>query len=237
MVQLNEYQQAKPFPHVVIEDFYDKEVLSEAVKDFPDLREVGFYSVSPFEDKYISNLRQGIPDKLMEILENLTSPVFISWIENLTGIKGLLSDKTFEGGGLHETYNGGFLKMHSDFPYKGIWHRRINLLLYLNKDWKYGGDVELWNEEMTNMEVKVSPQFNTCVIFSTNPTSWHGQPDKIKCPKDVSRKSIALYYYSLERPQEEIEDKRNSLWAARMKNGKIDLRDKTAFGKTPFVKT
>ena len=83
--------------------------------------------------------------------------------------------------------------------------RRLNILIYLNKNWNdnYGGNLQLWNKEMTKCEKKISPEFNKMVIFSTTDFSYHGNPDKINCPKDNSRKSIAMYYYSNGRPSSE----------------------------------
>ena len=43
---------------------------------------------------------------------------------------------------------------------------------------------------------KISPIFNRCVIFNTNEDSFHGHPEPMKCPQNIFRKSIALYYYT-----------------------------------------
>ena len=112
------------------------------------------------------------------------------------------------GGGLHEIKRGGVLKIHTDFnkhPYKNI-DRRINVLIYLNKQWKknYGGNLELWNKSMKKCEKKIAPNFNTMVIFSTNDFTNHGHPNPLKCPETISRKSIATYYFSKGRPLKEI---------------------------------
>ena len=52
------------------------------------------------------------------------------------------------------------LKIHSDFylhQYLKI-DRRLNLLLYLNDDWKdeYGGHLELWDKTMTICDKKIN---------------------------------------------------------------------------------
>ena len=111
-------------------------------------------------------------------------------------------------GGLHEIKQGGVLKIHTDFnkhPTNNL-DRRVNLLLYLNKNWKdsYGGHLELWDKNMKECFNKVKPEFNTMVIFNTNDFSNHGHPDPLKCPYNLSRKSIATYYFSNGRPQNEI---------------------------------
>ena len=131
----------------------------------------------------------------------------IALIFGVTGEK-LIIDPELNGGGLHEIKKGGVLKVHTDFnkhPSLDI-DRRLNVLIYLNKNWRkeYGGDLELWDSEMRNCKKKISPNFNKMVIFSTNDYSYHGHPDPVDCPLDLSRKSLALYYFSKGRPSTEL---------------------------------
>jgi len=112
-------------------------------------------------------------------------------------------DETLEGGGLHQSERGGFLNVHADFtvhPHRRDWRRRLNLLLYLNTEWdeSYGGYLELWDTEMHACRKKIGPILNRCVIFSTDPTSFHGHPDPMTCPPGTTRKSLALYYFTQE---------------------------------------
>jgi hypothetical protein len=48
---------------------------------------------------------------------------------------------------------------------------------------------------MEKMILEVPPLFNRCVIFHTAPESYHGHPTPLTCPNDMSRKSLALYYF------------------------------------------
>ncbi|MCP4473325.1 MAG: hypothetical protein GY821_01880 [Gammaproteobacteria bacterium] len=89
--------------------------------------------------------------------------------------------------------------------------RRLNVLLYLNKDWQedYGGHFEMWcgktsdngDHYLTECVDRILPLFNRFVVFSTSETSYHGHPDPLLCPEDRSRKSLALYYYTVDRPE------------------------------------
>jgi hypothetical protein len=114
---------------------------------------------------------------------------------------------------------GGHLKVHADFNRhpKTELERRLNVLIYLNRDWKdeYGGAFELWNEDMTRCETKVMPYFNRCVVFSTTSRSFHGHPEPLECPEDRTRKSLALYYYTKDRPAAEKRWEHNTLFKAR----------------------
>jgi hypothetical protein len=43
---------------------------------------------------------------------------------------------------------------------------------------------------------KTTVKFNRAIIFKTNDISFHGLPEKIQCPPQVFRKSLAYYYVS-----------------------------------------
>ena len=90
--------------------------------------------------------------------------------------------------------------MHLDYekhPFSNK-QRRLNVILYLNENWKeeWNGESQLWNKDMSQCIVKSQVKFNTCLIFKTNEISWHGLPEKIQCPEDEFRKSLAYYYIS-----------------------------------------
>ena len=140
---------------------------------------------------------------LQRILEELNSPRFVRFIGELLGMDNLIADPSLEGGGLHQSTTGGFLNVHSDYtvhPHNRKWERRANILLYLNDDWKpeYGGDLELWSADMKECVEKVSPVANRVLIFTTGATSYHGHPEPMRCPEGVARRSLALYYFSVE---------------------------------------
>src|SRR5262249_47407606 len=137
----------------------------------------------------------------------------------LTGISGLVADGELEGGGLHQITRGGYLKVHADFNYHpGTgFHRRLNLLLYLNRGWDEGwdGNLELWDRGMARCVKSVTPVLNRCVIFSTTDSANHGHPRPLSCPGETTRKSIALYYYTLTRPAEELSGSHSTLYKRR----------------------
>jgi len=124
-------------------------------------------------------------------------------LSELTGIEGLIADEGMEGGGLHQSLRGGYLNVHADFtvhPLHPTWRRRVNLLLYLNERWppEYGGALELWSKDMRRCVSKIEPLGNRAVIFNTESDSFHGHPDPLQCPAGESRKSLALYYFTVE---------------------------------------
>lgn len=140
---------------------------------------------------------------LRSIVEELSSPRFVRFLSTLTGIPGLFLDRSLEGSGLHQSRRGGFLNIHTDFaihPHHANWRRRVNVLVYFNEGWKdtYGGHLEFWNRGVTRCVQRIAPIFNRCVIFTTHEHSFHGHPRPLACPAAMTRKSLALYYYTEE---------------------------------------
>lgn len=216
------YQNAKPFPHIVIQNAIDENVLNAVHDEFPNIRETkSVVYANPLEIKNITSGRDMFGKTTNVLVDYLNSPTFLAILQKITGIeRPLVADPKLMGGGLHESPKGGLLKVHTDFQfhYETGNDRRINLLLYLNKDWKeeYGGHIGLYSRDMKECMTKVLPTFNTMVIFNTDEYSYHGLPDPINCPDDMKRKSLALYYYTAGRPDHEKNPiPHNSVWHSR----------------------
>jgi Rps23 Pro-64 3,4-dihydroxylase Tpa1-like proline 4-hydroxylase len=196
-----EYASAEPYPHLVIDDLFDPRILDIIVAEFPNPKDNNWDRHDFTEEiKLQSKHDRNIPQFTRQFLYALNSASFLEFLEELTGIQKLISDPRFEGGGLHQIQSGGKLGIHADFNKHSDYglDRRLNLLIYLNKNWKdeYGGHFELWNRRMDTMVKKVAPLFNRTVVFTTSRYSYHGHPDPLTCPRDMTRKSLALYYYT-----------------------------------------
>ena len=197
-----DYCFAEPFPHIALDRFLPDVVARSALDHFP--REA-LRSDTVFDHGYAGlHKRQILPDNCdataRQLFHFFNSRPMLEFLEGLTTIQGLISDPYFIGGGFHETGRGGKLGIHADFRINEQLHlhRRINVIVYLNEDWKpeYGGELELWDREMKGKRVSVAPLFNRCVIFNTDADSYHGHPDPLQTPDGVLRRSIALYYYT-----------------------------------------
>lgn len=199
-----EYVGARPFPHIVLDEFLPEPVLDAVLREFPSQEgEAWMRFQSDNERKLASREDTPMGDSTLHLLRELNSAPFIEFLERLTGITGLVPDPHFEGGGLHQITPGGHLNVHVDFnrhPRTGL-ERRLNVLIYLNRDWRpeYGGALELWDQGMERCERSILPVFNRLVAFSTTEDSYHGHPEPLNCPEGWTRKSLALYYYSLPR--------------------------------------
>lgn len=198
------YRTSEPFPHVHLIDFLDPDVAARAADEFPDTVTDAWVQYRHYnENKAGMTKRELFPPFMGQLVDELNSPRFVEWLSKLTGIDGLLSDPSLEGGGMHQTGAGGFLNIHADFTmhhHQKQWRRRVNVIVYLNREWNeaWGGSIELWNKAMSRCVVRVPPLLNHAVIFNTDETSYHGFPDRLACPAGVTRRSLALYYYAVE---------------------------------------
>jgi hypothetical protein len=194
------YCSADPFPHVMIDDFLPEELLDGVVADLAALPHAESNFDRPQERLKSSYPPNELPERTRNLFWFMNSRPFLAFLETMTGIRGLIGDPYYLGGGIHEVRTGGHLDIHADFNYmqKLNLERRLNLLLYLNRGWQpeYGGQFEMWDVEMKHRVKAFDPVFNRCVVFSTTSNSYHGNPNTVQHPQNKSRFSMALYYYT-----------------------------------------
>lgn len=207
-----QFASAAPFRHVIIDDFLSPAFADAVLRQFPDFENGNYIGENgrPGGKSTVDRIR-GLGDAYRDLDEVIQTREFLDFVGTVTGIEGLLYDPFYLGGGTHENRHGQGLKAHIDFNYHPSerWHRRLNLIIYLNHEWDdaWGGMFDLYRDPYADPSpaVRVAPLFNRCVIFETNEHSWHGF-DAICLPEEkrnLSRKSIALYFYSADRPSAE----------------------------------
>ena len=209
-----EFRGARPFPHVAIENFLNEDVCEALLRDFPAFDEK--YAVDEHGTvgrKAVVERVSAISAQYRAVYDYISSASFLHAMSALTGIADLIPDPTLFGGGTHENRDGQGLNVHVDFNIdeRRMLHRRINVLIYLNKEWdpSWGGSIELHSDPYNPRANRVQgfvPLFNRAVIFETGEFSWHGFP-RIVLPPDkrhLSRKSFSIYLYTKDRPAEEI---------------------------------
>jgi hypothetical protein len=74
----------------------------------------------------------------------------------------------------------------------------VNVLVYLNPGWQddWGGQLELWRADMSELGASIQPLFNTMVVWETHAGTPHGLPSPIGGPPGTSRLALASYYYT-----------------------------------------
>lgn len=212
------YVTADPYPHIVIDDFLGMDVVEQILAKIPrpdanvNWRQITTKNAG---GEKVQFKKQGLPSEfempaiVRQLVWELNSGMFIRILEHLTCVKNLLPDPLLRGGGIHQVLPGGVLGVHADFTHHRNYNiqRRVNVLVYLNKDWRdeYEGHLELWDRNMSRCVKRIRPTAARCVIFNTDADSFHGHPRELQCPEGVTRKSIALYYYSVGRAEDDRE--------------------------------
>jgi len=220
-----QYATNSPFPHVVIDNFLPHEVAERLLSVFPP-PEAPLWLDWTERDTVHQPRKQGLGNAerlegadpfIHHVLSSLNSYQMIRFLEELTSIGSLSPDPHLWGSGLHQILPGGTLAVHADFNFHAQLKlfRRIDLIVYLNKNWKreYGGELEMWDADMTACVKKIEPLFNRAAIFDTT-RAYHGHPSALKCPANTTRKSVALYYYTRDSAQAG-EETHDTLWQTR----------------------
>ncbi|WP_417585030.1 2OG-Fe(II) oxygenase [Nitrincola sp.] len=199
---------AEPYPYFCIDNFLNENFAEEVYQSFPryeDSLKVGreFTAVNEKKKVQVTNYEL-FPEPIKKLSDLLASEELLQHLSYIFDIKDLIADPNLAGGGIHQTDRGGHLDVHIDFNYikdKDL-HRRLNLLLYFNKDWKeeYGGYLDLWDKDVKHRHGYFEPKFNRLCGFVTSSISYHGVTP-IKCPEGIVRQSFATYYYTKEAPE------------------------------------
>lgn len=211
-----EYHYQQPFPHIVLDNFIDPTIAQHIAAELLTLANTKseWWRFNGADEHKDQVLKLGLSDsaKMTPLLgmasAYFNSEIFINYLESLSGIRNLLPDPAYIGGGYHQTGRGGKLGIHHDFNVHTVEdqrvYRRINLLIYMNPDWnnEWGGQLELWQQDLTACARTIEPVFNRAVIFTIDDAP-HGHPMPLECPEDETRRSLAYYYYTAAEPETE----------------------------------
>jgi hypothetical protein len=237
-----DYVNADPYEHIVLDGILPPELIERVVADFPtgERASDGVFNIGYGGE----HKRQITPEDCARFSRELflffNSRPMLQFLEGLTGIPALLPDPYYNGGGFHEITAGGRLGVHADFRINEQLHvqRRLNLLIYLNRDWDdaWNGQLELWSRDMSHCVKKVSPLLNRCVVFNTDADTWHGHPDPLLAPEGVKRRSIALYYYTASKSVYDETPNRSTMYVARPGDSARDRAEARHFRTEEYLK-
>ncbi len=226
------FLKAKPFNYVIIDSFWSKKnanLIHKEINKFT-LNNTNAHYDNAIEKKLVCNHYDKFDLNLYNAFCFLNSSYFLQIIKNITGIKEVVPDVGLHGGGLHIHPSGGKLNVHKDYSIhpKLKMERRLNLIIYMTKNWKskWGGELQLWSHDKKKnqplkLEQNILNKFNRAILFDTTQNSWHGLPNKIKMPKGIMRNSIAIYY--LTKPRKKSEQRSKALFSP-TENQKNDKR-------------
>jgi Rps23 Pro-64 3,4-dihydroxylase Tpa1-like proline 4-hydroxylase len=214
-----------PFENIVIDNFLEQSYAEKLYQLFPSDFENWYHYENPIEVKYAFDHIDELPLELKKYFYYLSSDQISKKITEITNIPDLEYDEYLHGAGLHSHPRYGRLNIHLDYekhPYSGK-ERRINIIYFLSKEWQesWNGNNELWDQEAMKCVKKTQVKFNRAIIFKTNDISWHGLPEKIMCPENIFRKSLAYYYVSpLNTAKEEQQYRRKAKFVKRPEDPK-----------------
>ena len=190
-----------PFPYIIIPEFINTEYYNKIKELFPSKPDEKWWKYeNPLEVKYALDNLELMDPTISNIFYSLSHSDVVDKFKKIFNIPELEYDPYCHGAGLHMHPRYGRLNMHLDYEIHPISNkqRRLNIILYLNDDWKpeWNGDTQLWDNTISECIVKSYPKGNTAFVFVTTEQSWHGVPETILCPHDMYRKTLAFYYVS-----------------------------------------
>jgi Rps23 Pro-64 3,4-dihydroxylase Tpa1-like proline 4-hydroxylase len=202
-----EYRESRPFPFIKIESLLDPAFAAEVAASYPifdEATKAGYVFKSVNEHLKVQVTDESkFPEPVRRLHQALSNPEFLEQLSAVTGIPKLLADNSLAGGGMHQTGPRGRLDVHVDFNRleRSGWHRRLNILVYFNREWKreWGGNLELWDDQVKVCYHSIEPVLNRCILFETSERSYHGV-EPVACPAHLTRRSFAAYYYTEEAP-------------------------------------
>ena len=211
----------KPFPHFIVDNFFELEVAKNLEKEFPNFEDSVWHEYgNAIEVKKVCNNWNAFPKQTYEAFAYLNSSGFVDFLsESLFGERKLYCDAGLNGGGWHIHSRGGKLNTHLDYslhPKLGL-QRKLNIIIYLNSEWQsdWGGHIGLWDNKRDDapgdLVKEIEPKFNRAAIFDTTMNSWHGLPNPLDCPEEQFRKSLAVYY--LTEPPADVDERGKALFA------------------------
>jgi hypothetical protein len=194
-----DYNQGTPVPWLYFDDFLPEEVF-EAVKKEINVIPKHLWSKFTRNDSFMlecNNLKYS--PIIRELTMNLNSSEFVTWLENLTGLKKLIPDPHLIGAGIMRCYKEHSLKLHTDFNWNeqlGL-NRSLSMILYLSEEWnsEWGGNLEFWDFEKKICLHKIEPKPNRLLIWNYDERLIHGHPHPLSCPDNVSRDGLRLFYF------------------------------------------
>lgn len=218
----DQVRRSRPVPNFAIDNFLTADFAEEVYRNFPSfeesLREGRTFSAVNERGKVQVTDSSKFPEPIARLNDALASQDFRDIMSYVMDIPNLLADEQLVGGGIHQTNARGHLDVHVDFNYieDRQLHRRMNIIVFFNKEWRpeWGGNFELWDEDVKVCHHSHAPIFNRCVAFETNEVSFHGVTP-VQCPADQARKSFAAYYYTVEAPAHWTGESHSTIFRAR----------------------
>lgn len=197
-----QFESAQPFPHLVLDGFFDSTVMNGLLADLPPLSEEQWVH-QEFDCMVKWSLRSAVEleTHAFQFVACLHSAGFLYFLSEITGVKALLPDPYLGGAGYHLVPEGGKFDVHVDRStdfHCGL-RRRLALVTFINKDWDpaWGGQLELWNEDGTACMKVIEPFWGRVVLMEIGDKNYHAVR-QLKTGSGVYRKSFMTYFHTVD---------------------------------------
>lgn len=194
----NNHLTSLPVPYTIIDNFLPNDIYTAILQETQNISNDKF-TIFKNETSRRWECRDFIEAPLTQtVFNSFYSPHFIKWLEKISGLTKLLPDPYLRGGGYTKTESGSQLGLHNDFNWNDqiLLNRKLNLILYVNENWKqeWDGDLELWSFDKQEV-TKITPFPNRLVFWNYDERLIHGQPNSLKTPKHICRENFIVFYY------------------------------------------
>jgi Rps23 Pro-64 3,4-dihydroxylase Tpa1-like proline 4-hydroxylase len=199
---------AKPFPYVVIDNFFDQSFYKTIVDNFytyyDNTSEFGKYYNTDVENGKWTSQGNHLSDDLLQLGSFFQSIELKSLLSTITGFKTLntASFNTKNVGFFHLMKNDAYLGPHidhmMDMDSNHLGFHVLNIIVYITKEWNanWGGHT-FFTDKNHNVFTDVEYKPNRAVIFMHSPISIHGT-NRITSHANNKRISIYFDFYSNE---------------------------------------
>lgn len=196
------YKNAKPFPHIVIDDLFSESLLDSLLSEILQMRSEQWSNIEQDTRERTARMRSAAEMGVAgnQLLSIVHSAAFLYLLSEIIGIQQLLPDPYMQGAGYARMRRGDYFGIHADrnVAYDTGLTRRLAMIIFLNKSWspQYHGELELWSPDAKHCDASIEPLFNKTVIFEVAYPNFHGVPTPLECPNDRMRQSFITYYHT-----------------------------------------
>jgi Rps23 Pro-64 3,4-dihydroxylase Tpa1-like proline 4-hydroxylase len=196
------YRDAKPFPHVVIDNLFPERILDSLLAEMSQMRSEQWSNIEQDARERTARMRSAAEMGAagQALLSIVHSAAFLYFLSEVVGIEQLLPDPYLQGAGYALMRRGDYFNVHADrnVAYDTGLTRRLAMIIFLNKSWspQYHGRLELWSPDGKRCEASVEPLFNKTIIFEVAYPNFHGVPTPLACPSNRVRQSFITYYHT-----------------------------------------
>jgi len=179
-----------------IDNLLPEDLVAEIHANFPKLEET-VQRKNSRESKYVAYQMNRFNPLLEEIIYAFQDQRIVDLISEICATKNIVADEFLYAGGLSLMNKNSFLNPHLDNSHdkdRNLW-RVFNLLFYVTPNWKLdnGGNLELWQDGISNKQITIKSEFNRLVVMATHKNSWHSVS---KVVADETRCCVSNYYFS-----------------------------------------